>query len=98
MREPGYIKRSPRVATNYPTSLTDSDGGTVPVVVVDISSEGCRLETTAIEIDLGDEGGFRIARIRCAHIECTVEGTIGKSKITARSCSLGFNFRHAFNA
>ena len=45
MREPGYIKRSPRVATNYKTSVKDSDGVTVPVVVVDISKEGCRLET-----------------------------------------------------
>ena len=45
MREPGSIKRAPRVDTNFEASLTDSDGGTIPVVVTDISREGCRLET-----------------------------------------------------
>lgn len=44
MREPGQIKRSPRVDTHYTATLTDSDGGTVTVVVTDISREGCRLE------------------------------------------------------
>ena len=45
MREPGYIKRAPRVDTHFSASLTDSDGGKVAVVVTDISREGCRLET-----------------------------------------------------
>lgn len=45
MREPGFIKRAPRVDTHFQTSLTDSDGGKMPVVVTDISREGCRLET-----------------------------------------------------
>ncbi len=45
MREPGLIKRAPRVDTHFDASLTDSDGGNVPVVVIDISREGCRLET-----------------------------------------------------
>lgn len=44
MREPGYIKRAPRVDTNFKASLTDSDGGKIPVVVTDLSREGCRLE------------------------------------------------------
>jgi hypothetical protein len=44
MREPGYIKRAPRVDTNFEASLTDSDGGKIAVVVTDISREGCRLE------------------------------------------------------
>ena len=44
MREPGYIKRAPRVDTNFEASLTDSDGGKIPVVVTDLSREGCRLE------------------------------------------------------
>jgi len=47
MREPGFIKRSPRVDTRFETTLTDSDGNVVPVTVVDISREGCRLETSA---------------------------------------------------
>ena len=45
MREPGFIKRAPRVETKFDASLTDSDGGTIAVVVLDISREGCRLET-----------------------------------------------------
>lgn len=45
MREPGFIKRSPRVDTNFATTLTDSDGNVVPVTVVDLSREGCRLVT-----------------------------------------------------
>ena len=44
MREPGFIKRAPRVDTNFEASLTDSDGGKIPVIVTDISREGCRLE------------------------------------------------------
>jgi hypothetical protein len=44
MREPGFIKRAPRVDTNFEASLTDSDGGVIPVIVTDISREGCRLE------------------------------------------------------
>ena len=72
MREPGYIKRSPRVTTNYRTSVTDSDGTTVPVVVVDISKEGCRLETDGslqigehVEISVGRLGTYP-AQIRWA--------------------------------
>lgn len=45
MREPGHIKRSPRVDVSFDASLTDSDGGTLEVIVTDISREGCRLET-----------------------------------------------------
>ncbi|HVF37720.1 MAG TPA: PilZ domain-containing protein [Sphingomicrobium sp.] len=45
MREPGQIKRAPRVDTRFEATLTDSDGSTVAVVVTDISREGCRLET-----------------------------------------------------
>ena len=46
MREPGHIKRSPRVDTRFDASLIDSDGGYHKVVVTDLSREGCRLETT----------------------------------------------------
>ena len=45
MREPGQIKRAPRVDTRFKATLTDSDGGKHHVVVRDISREGCRLET-----------------------------------------------------
>jgi hypothetical protein len=45
MREPGFIKRAPRVDTHFDASLVDSDGGQIAVIVIDISREGCRLET-----------------------------------------------------
>ena len=45
MREPGEIKRAPRVDTRFETSLIDSDGNSVSVTVIDISREGCRMET-----------------------------------------------------
>ena len=44
MREPGHIKRAPRVDTSIDAVLTDSDGNRMKVVVLDISREGCRLE------------------------------------------------------
>ena len=40
MREPGHIKRAPRVDTNFSASLTDSDGGRIPVVVTDACGAG----------------------------------------------------------
>ena len=45
MREPGQVKRAPRVDTRFEATLTDSDGNVVSVIVMDISREGCRLET-----------------------------------------------------
>jgi hypothetical protein len=45
MRDPGQIKRAPRVDTRFKATLIDGDGGKHIVVVVDISREGCRLET-----------------------------------------------------
>lgn len=72
MREPGFIKRSPRVDTNIKTSLTDSDGSSIPIVVLDISREGCRIETDGslkigeqVQIDVPKYGTFP-AQIRWA--------------------------------
>ena len=48
MREPGHIKRAARVDTRIDTFLTDSDGNRIPVVVIDISRDGCRMETSAM--------------------------------------------------
>jgi hypothetical protein len=53
MREPGFIKRPPRVDTSYQGSLIDSDGNRVPATVTDISSDGCRLSTDA-ELKIGE--------------------------------------------
>lgn len=72
MREPGFVKRAPRVDTNFKASLTDSDGHKVPVVVLDISREGCRLETDGslkigekIELEVPKYGTFP-AQVRWA--------------------------------
>jgi len=48
MREPGQIKRAARVDTRIDTFLTDSDGNRIPVTVIDISRDGCRMETSAM--------------------------------------------------
>ena len=72
MREPGYIKRAPRVDTQFEASVTDSDGGKIPVVVTDISREGCRLEADGsltivehVQIEVQKYGTFP-AQIRWA--------------------------------
>ena len=54
MRESGVIHRAPRVATKYQAALTDADGGTIPVIVTDISREGCRLETDG-SLEVGEK-------------------------------------------
>lgn len=45
MKDPGVVKRAPRVDTSFAASLVDEAGNIIPVRVVDISREGCRLET-----------------------------------------------------
>ena len=72
MREPGHIKRPPRVDTRIDTFLTDSDGNRIEVVVIDISQAGCRLETPAmlrigekVQIEVPKYGTFP-AQIRWA--------------------------------
>jgi hypothetical protein len=45
MREPGHIKRSPRVDTRFKATLINSDGSKHMVIVTDLSREGCRLES-----------------------------------------------------
>ena len=72
MREPGQIKRAPRVDTKFSTRLTDSDGAVIDVVVIDISREGCRLQTDGslrigenVQIEVPKHGSFA-AQIRWA--------------------------------
>jgi hypothetical protein len=48
MREPGQIKRSPRIDTRIKATLINSDGAKHHVIVTDISREGCRLETNEL--------------------------------------------------
>lgn len=72
MREPGYIKRAARIDTSIDATVTDSDGARIPVVVIDISSEGCRMETDGslkigetVQLHVGRYGAFP-AQIRWA--------------------------------
>ena len=72
MREPGFIKRAPRVGTRFDAALVDSDGGKIPVIVKDISREGCRLETDGsltigekVQLEVPKYGNFP-AQIRWA--------------------------------
>ena len=72
MREPGHIKRAARVDTRIETFLTDSDGNRIPIVVIDISRDGCRMETSAmlrisekVQIEVPKYGAFA-AQIRWA--------------------------------
>jgi hypothetical protein len=72
MREPGFIKRAPRVDTRFDASLVDSDGGKIPVIVTDISREGCRIETDGsltigekVQLEVPKYGSFP-AQIRWA--------------------------------
>ena len=64
MRERGSIQRAPRVATTYRGALTDADGGTIPVIVTDISREGCRLETDG-SLEIGEKVNIKVDRYGC---------------------------------
>lgn len=72
MREPGYIKRPPRIETHFPAVLIDAEGSRIPVIVTDISSRGCRLESDVglkigakVELEMPKHGVFP-AQIRWA--------------------------------
>ncbi len=45
MRDAGIIKRAPRVDTRFKASLVDDAGNMMSVTVMDISREGCRLQS-----------------------------------------------------
>ncbi len=47
MRQPGEIKRGPRVATDLKATLLRTDGQQIPVVITDISKDGFKLSTEA---------------------------------------------------
>ena len=72
MREQGFIKRAPRVDTHIRATVADSEGETMPVVVTDISREGCKLETEStltigeqIEVQIDRYGSYS-AKVRWA--------------------------------
>lgn len=45
MREPGEIKRGPRVATDLKAVLIRPNGEEIPVIITDISKDGFKLST-----------------------------------------------------
>ncbi|MBT8427954.1 MAG: PilZ domain-containing protein [Erythrobacter sp.] len=61
-REPGQIKRSPRVDVRHEGVLIDSDGVESDVIVTDISSEGCRLRTDGTPM-IGEKVRLRVGRM-----------------------------------
>ncbi|WP_037500876.1 PilZ domain-containing protein [Sphingomonas jaspsi] len=72
MRTPGHVKRAPRIDANIGADVTDSEGHRLPVTIVDISKDGCRMETDGtliigefVEIHL-DDGTVHRAQIRWA--------------------------------
>ena len=61
-REPGQIKRDPRVEVHHKGVLVDSDGVETDVVVTDISADGCRLQTDGSPL-IGEEVRLRVGRM-----------------------------------
>ena len=53
--------RSPRVQTSISAVLVDSDGGELPVEVLDISSGGFRLHSDEVLV-VGEQVRLRVAR------------------------------------
>jgi hypothetical protein len=62
MREPGFIKRSPRIDARFEATLVAADGGEAVVIVTDISSAGVRLETEG-PLPIGARFGLRLAKL-----------------------------------
>jgi hypothetical protein len=72
MREPGHIKREPRIGIQQRMVLVDDDGSERPVTLTDISSSGFRLQTErdlpigAVVVLRGQRCGDVPAQIRWA--------------------------------
>ena len=60
-REPGQVKRQPRVRVEHEGVLIDSEGVEIPVKVTDISREGCRLITDGTPM-IGEKVRLRVGR------------------------------------
>ncbi len=61
MRKLSSNDRAPRIDTNITATVTDADGETMNVIVLDISREGCRLRTTS-ELHAGDRIAINVDR------------------------------------
>lgn len=53
MRQPGEIKRGPRVSTDLKAVLLRPDGTEVPVIIIDISKDGFKLSSD-IQLMIGE--------------------------------------------
>ncbi len=62
MREPRLTKRPVRIDLDAPATLIDSEGVTMSVVVLDLSSGGCRLKTDGTPI-IGEHVRLRVGRV-----------------------------------
>ena len=60
-REPGQVKRQPRVRVEHQGVLVDSEGVEIKVKVMDISREGCRLITDGTPL-IGERVQLRVGR------------------------------------
>ena len=60
-REPGQVKRQPRVQVEHEGVLIDSEGVEIAVKVTDISREGCRLLTDGSPM-IGERVRLRVGR------------------------------------
>lgn len=78
MREPGQIKRAPRVDTRFDAQLTDSDGRRTSVVVLDLSREGCRLQTDQV-LKIGERIELQVPKYGTfpAQVRWALEGEAG---------------------
>ena len=60
-RRPGEVKRAKRVDVDHKGTLIDSDGGSCNVRVLDLSADGCRLETDG-DLKIGEHVRLRVDR------------------------------------
>ncbi|MCM8556445.1 PilZ domain-containing protein [Sphingomicrobium sediminis] len=61
-RKPGEVKRAKRVDVDHKGYLIDSDGGESAVRVLDLSADGCRIETEEGVVRIGEHVRLRVGR------------------------------------
>ena len=60
-RKIGEVKRAKRIDVDHEGVVIDSDGGTSHVRVLDLSADGCRLETAG-QLKIGEDVQLRVGR------------------------------------
>lgn len=61
MREPGQIKRGPRVSTDLKAVLLRPDGEEIAVLITDISKDGFKLSTET-QLMIGERVDLRVPK------------------------------------